>query len=73
MTCASVPLCLCAGSFIAGYALSSLVFGHLVHYFNPFSLIAVGLSCWCGAVIVSGLSPNYWILLIARIFRFGEW
>ena len=57
----------CTGSFIAGYAVSSLVFGHLVHYYNPFLLMSIGLGLWCCAVVASGMAPDYWVLLAARI------
>lgn len=36
----AIPL---AGSFIAGYAVASVVFGHLVHYYEPFKLMSIGL------------------------------
>ena len=31
-------------SFVAGYAVASVLFGHLVHYYQPFKLMTVGLG-----------------------------
>jgi hypothetical protein len=31
-------------SFVAGYAIASVLFGHLVHYYPPFKLMTVGLG-----------------------------
>ena len=74
IACAALTACacwcreiVCTGSFIAGYAVSSLVFGHLVHYYNPFLLMSIGLGLWCCAVVASGMAPDYWVLLAARI------
>ncbi|KAA0157025.1 hypothetical protein FNF27_01997 [Cafeteria roenbergensis] len=53
-------------AFIVSYALSSVAFGHLVHRFPPFKLMAVGLFVWCIAVVTCAVSPNYWVLLFGR-------
>ncbi|CAM9487979.1 unnamed protein product, partial [Phaeothamnion confervicola] len=52
----------------------SLVFGHLVHFVNPFRLVGVGLSVWTVAVLLSGLAYHlpqtpgaYAFLLLARM------
>lgn len=54
--------------FIVGYSVASVTFGHLVHFYNPFKLIAVGLTIWVLSVLVSGWAPHYWILVLGRIF-----
>lgn len=57
-------------SFIVGFALSSLVFGHLVHYYGPFSLAGTGMSVWMIAVCLSGVSyyvNSFYFLLFARM------
>jgi hypothetical protein len=41
-----------AGSFIVGYSVAGLGFGHAVHLAPPFKLMAVGLAIWCGAVVL---------------------
>jgi MFS family permease len=62
-----------AGSFIGGYSVASLTFGHLVHVFPPFRLISVGMAIWCGAVVLCGLAPHYWVLVLGRVLSgFGE-
>lgn len=53
-------------SFIISYAVSALVFGHLVHRFPPFKLMSFGLLIWCVAVLICSASPNYWVLLVGR-------
>jgi len=54
-------------AFIGGYAVASLVFGHLVHRFHPFRLMSVGLLCWCGSVVLTGLAPHMWVMIGARV------
>lgn len=56
-------------AFIVGFSLSSIVFGHAVHFFPPFFLCGCGLSIWIVAVICSGLSyyfNSYTFLLLSR-------
>lgn len=53
-------------SFIVSYALSTVMFGHLVHYFPPFKLMSFGLLVWCIAVLICSIAPNYPVLLIGR-------
>jgi MFS family permease len=56
-------------AFIVGFSLSSIVFGHAVHFFPPFFLCGCGLSIWIVAVICSGLSyyfDSYTFLLLSR-------
>lgn len=62
-----------AGSFIAGYGVASLTFGHLVHAYPPFRLMFLGLCVWMGSIVLSGLAPNYYILVLARVFRCAAW
>ena len=53
-------------SFIIGLSFSSLLFGHVVHFYGPFYLVAFGLTIWLLAVIFSGLAfyANSFVLLI---------
>jgi len=53
--------------YIVGYAVASVSFGHLVHFWDPFKLMAVGLAAWCVAVVASGLAPHFWVLVVARV------
>jgi MFS transporter, Spinster family, sphingosine-1-phosphate transporter len=54
-------------SFIIGYSLSCVGFGYAAHRFkNPFHLVVSGLIIWLFAVILSAVSPHYYILAIAR-------
>ena len=60
-------------SFMVGYVIAILVFGHLVGRCLPFRLIGIGLSIWCVAILVSGLCGpkyfnTYYGLLVARAF-----
>ena len=54
-------------AFIGGYAVASLVFGHLVHVYPPFKLVGVGLAIWVIAIVASGAAPSYYFLLAARV------
>ena len=54
-------------SFIVGYSITSLTMGYLVNHFQPFKLICVGLIIWSSAVLLCGLAPNFWVLLVARM------
>jgi MFS transporter, Spinster family, sphingosine-1-phosphate transporter len=57
-------------AFIVGFAIASLIFGHLVHYHGPFHLAAIGMSVWCLAVCLSGTSyyiKNFYFLVVARM------
>ena len=53
--------------YIVGYALASVSFGHLVRSRPPFQLMAIGLVVWVCAVVLSGLAPHYWVLVLARM------
>lgn len=56
-------------SFIIGFAVASIIFGHLVHFYSPFFLCGIGMSIWCIAVISSGIalqSNSYGFLVFAR-------
>lgn len=66
----SLYLGLCQSSFIVGFCIASPVFGHLVHYHGPFTLVAWGMSIWVAAVLLSGLawySKSYAFLVLARM------
>jgi predicted MFS family arabinose efflux permease len=54
--------------YIVGYALASPTFGHFVHSYPPFKLMAIGLGVWVVAVLLSGWAPHFWVLVVARIF-----
>lgn len=57
-------------AFIIGYAIASVIFGHLVHFYSPFYLCIIGLFVWIVAIIFSGLSyysSSYAFLFIARM------
>jgi MFS family permease len=45
---------------------SATTFGHLVHLYPPFKLVAISLTIWSGAVILSGLAPHYWVMVLGR-------
>lgn len=53
--------------FIGGYSIASIVFGYYVTRVRPFRVVVFGLICWFLAAVASGLAPNYWVLLIARM------
>ena len=53
--------------FASGRSAASVFFGHLVHSHPPFRLMTVGLVIWVIACLLSGLSPNFYVLLVARI------
>lgn len=59
--------CALTGSFIGGYSVASISFGHLVHRYPPFKLMCVGLIIWVVAVVLSGLAPNFWVMVAARV------
>ena len=43
-------------SFMIGYSLAALFFGHAVHHYKPFRLMSVGLTLWVVAAFLSGYS-----------------
>jgi MFS family permease len=55
--------------FVAFYAVGAVGFGHAIHSFKPFRLMCFGLSVWCLAVFLCGLSKSlnsFWLLLFGR-------
>jgi MFS family permease len=38
------------------------------HTLTSLSFPSLPCSIWCGAVLLSGLAPNFWLLVIARVF-----
>jgi MFS transporter, Spinster family, sphingosine-1-phosphate transporter len=56
-----------SGTYIVGYAVASVSFGHLVHSYPPFKLMAGGLLVWVVAVVLSGAAPHFWVLVLARM------
>ena len=64
-----VYLGLLQSAFIVGFSMASIVCGHAVHYYPPFWLCGIGLSIWCVAVVLSGLSfwfDSYIFLILSR-------
>lgn len=53
--------------FIGGFSIASIVFGYLVTKHPPFRVVSWALICWLLAALCSGLAPNYWVLLFARL------
>eukprot|EP00944_MAST-04C_sp_MAST-4C-sp1_P016010 g16010.t1 len=43
-------------SFMIGFSIAALFFGHAVHLFKPFRLISIGLGFWSIAAFLSGYS-----------------
>ena len=56
-----------SSAFILGYSVTSVIFGYWVTRKPPFKVTSFGLICWLIASLMSGLAPNYWVLLIARM------
>jgi len=54
--------------FMLGYALSSPILAVSAQYIHPLFLMGTGLFVWSGATMMAGLSVDYPMLLIARIF-----
>ena len=54
-------------AFIVGYAGACLGFGNLVHRVPPFKLMTVGMAVWVVACVLSGLSPNFYVFVVARV------
>lgn len=71
-----VYLGLLQSSFVIGYMVGSVLFGHLIHHYGRFFLTATGCSIWIVAVFLSGIAffaKSYLFLLFARIMSgFGE-
>ena len=65
-----VFLGLLQSSFIVGYAIASIVCGHLVHFYPPFKICACGMSVWVIAVLLCGCSyytNSYACLVLSRM------
>lgn len=65
-----VYLGLLQSSFVIGFLIGALVFGHLVHHYERFFLTRVGSWIWFIAVFFSGISyytESYAFLLICRM------
>ena len=57
-------------SFIVGYAIASIIFGHLCHHYPPFYLCIYGMIIWIAAVSFSGLAyytNSYTFLFVTRM------
>ena len=53
-------------SFILGYMVTAPGFAHYAQFYHPEFLMCIGLGIWTCAVIMTGLSRVYEMLLIAR-------
>jgi MFS family permease len=71
-----VYLGLLQSSFVVGFVVGSLIFGHMIHHYGRFYLTGVGLSVWTVAVVLSGCSyftGSYTFLVFSRMLSgFGE-
>ena len=56
-----------ASAFIIGFSIASVILGYYVTQYPPFRVVSFGLVCWLIAAMGSGLSPNYWFLLVFRL------
>lgn len=65
-----VYLGLLQSSFIVGLLIGMISFGHLIHFYGRFYLVAIGCSLWILAVFLSGISQaveSYIFLAFARM------
>lgn len=53
-------------SFILGYMLTAPIFAHSSQSYHPEYLMCIGLFIWTAAVLLTGFSRSYLMLLIAR-------
>jgi MFS family permease len=71
-----VLLGLLQSSFVIGFLVGAILFGHLIHHYGRFLLTRTGCTIWIFAVFFSGISfytNSYAFLLICRMFSgFGE-
>lgn len=54
-------------AFILGYSVASALFGYYSDPNKPFFTISLGIVIWLFAVVLTGLSPNYCVLFLARV------
>lgn len=52
--------------FILGYMIASPIFAYNAQFIHPQYLMSLGLTIWSGAVLLSGVSRNFYMLAIAR-------
>ena len=55
-------------SFILGYMITAPFFAHFAQFYHPEFLMCIWLAVWTCAVLATGLSTGYEMLLIARCF-----
>lgn len=55
-----------ASAFMVGFVAASPGFARLANRMNPLRVMAIGLGVWCYATAISGLAPNFYVLLLAR-------
>lgn len=53
-------------AFLLGYMITAPIFAHLAQFYHPEYLMCVGLGIWCGSVVMTGLSTDYAMIVVAR-------
>jgi MFS family permease len=56
------------GAYMIGYVVASPTFAYLSKHYRPMRMMGGGLLVWCIATAFSGLSVDYYSLLVARAF-----
>ncbi|KAF5814474.1 putative major facilitator superfamily, MFS transporter superfamily [Helianthus annuus] len=56
-----------SSAFMVGLLLASPIFASMAKSFNPFRLIAVGLSVWTLSAIGCGISIGFWTITVCRM------
>nr|GFD49317.1 probable sphingolipid transporter spinster homolog 2 [Tanacetum cinerariifolium] len=54
-------------AFMVGLLVASPIFASMAKSYNPFRLIAVGLSVWTFAAIGCGISIGFWTITVCRM------
>eukprot|EP00823_Brevimastigomonas_motovehiculus_P003231 TRINITY_DN1950_c0_g1_i1.p1 TRINITY_DN1950_c0_g1~~TRINITY_DN1950_c0_g1_i1.p1 ORF type:complete len:678 (-),score=153.87 TRINITY_DN1950_c0_g1_i1:44-2077(-) len=57
-----------AAMYMIGYTISSPLFAHYAHRFQPLKMMTVGLLIWCLSTLGCGLSIEFYTLAVARAF-----
>ncbi|PWA94470.1 major facilitator superfamily domain protein [Artemisia annua] len=56
-----------SSAFMVGLLVASPIFASMAKSYNPFRLIAVGLSVWTFAAIGCGISIGFWTITVCRM------
>eukprot|EP01025_Chloroclados_australasicus_P029842 TRINITY_DN29826_c0_g1_i1.p1 TRINITY_DN29826_c0_g1~~TRINITY_DN29826_c0_g1_i1.p1 ORF type:complete len:512 (+),score=48.85 TRINITY_DN29826_c0_g1_i1:188-1723(+) len=59
---------LLSSAFMVGLLIACPLFAELSKHYNGFRLIGIGQLVWSIAVLFSGMSQQYWMLIISRMF-----